>query len=341
LRKALKVKFIHEAGVDQGGVQKEFFQLLVAELFDPKFGMFEYSEEMHCYWFNKNSLESHLQFELIGIVSFDSCLLQLSDHLFELKLIGIAIYNSVILDIRFPMVTFKKLLNRSIALEDLKALYPSLYNGFKRLLEFDGDVESVYMRNFTVEYEYFGESKVYELKPGGAQISLTNQNREEYVQLYAKYVLEDSISVQFAAFKSGFELVCASPLMRMFEPEELELLVCGSQEFDFDSFEEGARYEDPYSRQTPIIQHLWKILHSFTETEKRSFLQFCTGSDRVPISGLSNLRLTISRSGGDSEILPTSHTCFNHLLLPEYSSEAKLKRKLLIAIQNARGFGLM
>jgi ubiquitin-protein ligase E3 A len=239
------------------------------------------------------------------------------------------------------MVAFKKLLNRSVSLQDLKDLYPSLYEGFKRLLEFDGDVMSVYMRNFSVEYEYFGETKIYELKPGGENIPLTNDNREEYVQLYVKYLLEDSISTQFAAFKSGFELVCASPLMKMFEPEELELLVCGSKDFDFNDFEEGTRYEEPYTRNSTIIQHLWKILHGFSDLEKRLFLQFCTGSDRVPISGLSDLRLTISRNGGDSDILPTAHTCFNHLLLPEYSSEAKLKEKLLIAIQNARGFGLM
>jgi ubiquitin-protein ligase E3 A len=239
------------------------------------------------------------------------------------------------------MVAFKKLLNEKVELKDLENLYPSLYKGFDQLLEYDGDVESAYMRTFAVEYEYFGETKVYELKPGGSQINLNNENRHEYVQLYTKYLLDDSIAVQFAAFKSGFELVCTSKLMQMFEPEELELLVCGSRDFDFNSFEEGTRYEEPYTRNTPIIQQLWKILHSFTEAEKRLFLQFCTGSDRVPISGLSNLRLTISRNGGDSEILPTSHTCFNHLLLPEYSSEAKLKAKLLIAVHNSRGFGLM
>jgi hypothetical protein len=89
------------------------------------------------------------------------------------------------------------------------------------------------MRTFAVEYEYFGETKVYELKPGGSQINLNNENRHEYVQLYTKYLLDDSIAVQFAAFKSGFELVCTSKLMQMFEPEELELLVCGSRDFDF------------------------------------------------------------------------------------------------------------
>eukprot|EP00475_Leptophrys_vorax_P026320 TRINITY_DN3705_c0_g1_i3.p1 TRINITY_DN3705_c0_g1~~TRINITY_DN3705_c0_g1_i3.p1 ORF type:complete len:493 (-),score=129.22 TRINITY_DN3705_c0_g1_i3:837-2315(-) len=68
LKKPLKVKFIGEAGIDEGGVRKEYFQLLVQQLFDPKFGMFVYNEECHTFWFNKISFESEHQFELIGIV---------------------------------------------------------------------------------------------------------------------------------------------------------------------------------------------------------------------------------------------------------------------------------
>ena len=51
LKKPLKVKFKGEPGIDAGGVQKEFFQLLVRELFDVHFGMFDYNEESRLYWF--------------------------------------------------------------------------------------------------------------------------------------------------------------------------------------------------------------------------------------------------------------------------------------------------
>jgi ubiquitin-protein ligase E3 A len=192
-----------------------------------------------------------------------------------------------------------------------------------------------------MEYEYFGEMKVDELKPGGANIHLTNDNRQEYVDLYVKYLLDTSIASQFSAFKQGFQMVCDSRLMRIFSPEELELLVCGSQVLDFNELEAGARYEEPYNKNSPIIKQFWSILQEFGDKEKRLFLQFCTGSDRVPISGLAKLRFTISRHGGDSESLPTSHTCFNHLLLPEYSSREKMKAKILVAINHATGFGLM
>ncbi len=62
---------------------------------------------------------------------------------------------------------------------------------------------------------------------------------------------------------------------------------------------------------------------------------------RSPIKGLGSLTFVISRNGPDSDRLPTAHTCFNHLLLPEYSDKEKLKRCLYTAISNAEGFGLM
>jgi HECT-domain (ubiquitin-transferase) len=74
---------------------------------------------------------------------------------------------------------------------------------------------------------------------------------------------------------------------------------------------------------------------------------FVTGSDRVPIGGLKAMKFIIQKNGNgtynihlDSELLPTSHTCFNVLLLPQYSSIAKLTDKLIKSLNNAEGFGL-
>ena len=67
---------------------------------------------------------------------------------------------------------------------------------------------------------------------------------------------------------------------------------------------------------------------------------FATGSDRAPVEGLQAVKLVISKMGGDSDHLPTSHTCFNHLLLPDYPNREALKKALLLAINHATGFGL-
>jgi ubiquitin-protein ligase E3 A len=66
----------------------------------------------------------------------------------------------------------------------------------------------------------------------------------------------------------------------------------------------------------------------------------CAGSDRAPIGGLGNMKCIIQRDGPDSDKLPTSHTCFNTLLLPEYASREKMLNRLKLAIMNAEGFGL-
>jgi hypothetical protein len=88
------------------------------------------------------------------------------------------------------------------------------------------------------------------------------------------------------------------------------------------------------------VRWFWEVLQAFSLDQKRAFLRFTTGSDRAPVGGLAKLPLLIQRAGPDTEHLPTSHTCFNSLLLPEYSSKEKLRAKLLTAIENAQGFGL-
>ena len=79
--------------------------------------------------------------------------------------------------------------------------------------------------------------------------------------------------------------------------------------------------------------------HRYLQVDlQKRFLFFCTGSDRVPIKGLGNLNFVISRNGTDESRLPSAHTCFNHLLLPEYRQKERLKTQLLKAINDTEGF---
>jgi ubiquitin-protein ligase E3 A len=103
---------------------------------------------------------------------------------------------------------------------------------------------------------------------------------------------------------------------------------------------QAARYEDGYDAKSPVIKWFWEVVHEFSEEEKKKFLAFCTGSDRVPIKGLGALTLVISKNGTDGTRLPTSHTCFNHILLPGYNDQAILKKMLTLAINHSQGFGL-
>ena len=95
-------------------------------------------------------------------------------------------------------------------MQDLKQAFPELGRGLQSLLDFEGDVEGTFLRSFDVEYDYYGELRRHELKPGGSQVAVTSDNRQEYVDLYTKWLLHDSIGNQFAAFAHGFHEVMRS-----------------------------------------------------------------------------------------------------------------------------------
>ena len=228
-----------EDGIDEGGVRKEFFLILTRKLFVPSFGMFVESPETRLLWFNPNSLETPVQFEFVGI------------------LIGLAIYNSVILDVRFPKVLYKMLLGSKPTLQDLKELDPQLGGGLQSLLDFEGDVESTFCRTFSLTFDVYGEKRTVQLKQDGEKIHVTNANREEYVDLYVEYHLEKSVQKQFEAFNKGFHNVCDDGPLSMFRyvsrsvmrlnispfynrAEELEMVICGNPVLDFDELEQTA-----------------------------------------------------------------------------------------------------
>jgi ubiquitin-protein ligase E3 A len=72
----------------------------------------------------------------------------------------------------------------------------------------------------------------------------------------------------------------------MLRPEELELIICGTQMLDFKELEKSARYDDGFEKSSETIQNLWEVVHSLTDEEKKKFLFFLTGCDRAPINGL-------------------------------------------------------
>ncbi|KAG0274903.1 putative E3 ubiquitin-protein ligase HTD2 [Linnemannia exigua] len=338
LKKQLKVKFVNEEGIDEGGVQKEFFQLAMRELIDPKYGMFTMNDESRLCWFAQSPLEDELALDEYNMVG---------------RLIGLAIYNGIILDIHFPLALYKKLalaaesqgdpnrLDEQWDLDDLMEIDPTLAKGLRQLETFEGDVLEAYDRTFQIEYESFGQTFQHDLIPDGVNIPLTNTNRIEFVKEYLKFYFTTSIAKQFNAFSEGFHLVTLGSAIQLFRPEEVEQLICGSPDLDFNALEQITQYEGGFHAKSRIIRWFWETVHAYEDKDKKRLLFFATGSDRVPIGGLGHLSFTISKNGPDSMRLPTSHTCYNTLMLCAYSSKERLQERLMTAIGNAEGFGLM
>ncbi|KER27893.1 hypothetical protein T265_05172 [Opisthorchis viverrini] len=325
LKKQLRVEFEGEQGVDEGGLSREFFQLIIEKVFDPVYGMFVANDELGTYWFNPVPLDDlDREYFLIG------------------TLLGLAIYNDIILNVCFPSVLYRKLCGKLGTFEDLEDANPDLYSGLRALLDYTGDdVEEAFGCNFVVAYQDpFGNTLYHELKPDGTNIHVTKENRQEFVDLYANFLLNESVKKSFNAFRRGFQLVVdESPLSFLFRPDEIELLVCGSRFYDFKELERVTTYED-YTVDSPVIKNFWDVVHNMTTDQQRQLLQFCTGSDRIPVGGMAKMKFTIARQGADTDRLPTAHTCFNILLLPDYPSREELERMLLLAITHCKGFGV-
>lgn len=150
--------------------------------------------------------------------------------------------------------------------------HPVLYQSLKDLLEYEGNVEDDMMITFQIsQTDLFGNPMMYDLKENGDKIPITNENRKEFVNLYSDYILNKSVEKQFKAFRRGFHMVTnESPLKYLFRPEEIELLICGSRNLDFQALEETTEYDGGYTRDSVLIREFWEIVHSFTDEQKDS-----------------------------------------------------------------------
>ncbi|XP_031610121.2 probable E3 ubiquitin-protein ligase HECTD2 [Oreochromis aureus] len=335
LKKKLRVTFVGEAGLDMGGLTKEWFLLLIRQIFHTDYGMFTYMKDSRCHWFSSWKCDNYSEFQLVG------------------TLMGLAVYNSIALDIHFPLYCYRKLLTpptvpcdqnalvgmANATLDDLQQIMPELAHGLGELLSYEGNVEEDFYLTFQVFQEEMGMVKSYNLKPGGDKIPVTKQNRKEYVQLYVDFLLNKSIYKQFAAFYHGFHSVCASDALMLLRPEEVEMLVCGSPELDMGALQKAAQYEG-YSKTDATVRCFWDVVLAFPLELQKKLLHFATGSDRVPVGGMADLNFKIAKIDVPTDWLPISHTCFNQICLPPYRTRKELKQKLTIAISNAEGFGL-
>ena len=257
-------------------------------------------------------------------------------------LFGLAIYNDVIIDVKLPKVLYKKLLGEQCNLEDLKEVDPMMYQTLKFLESTnEPNLEEAIGMGFEVEVDNFGSKEVIELKHGGADILISQKNKLEFISLFLEWKFNTSIDKFFKPFYKGFYKVADSSIFHIITSDELELIICGTQNLDFYELKKGSHCLDGYTEDSQTVKDFWEVILDFNLELKKKFLFFLTGCDRAPIKGLSSLKILIGRQGPDSNKLPSAHTCFNYLLIPDYQNKEKLKERLCLAIENSEGFGLI
>lgn len=328
----LSITFVGEEAMDAGGVAREWFTILSREIFNPNYGLFSVAGGKAC-TFHPNRM-SYVNPDHLSFFTFIG------------RIIGKALFDGHHLEAYFTRSFYKHMLRRKVSTCDMEALDPDYYRNLRWML--DNTVSQIFDGlTFTAESDDFGRIRTVELKPGGAQIAVTDENKKEYVQLMCEHKMTTSVQKQISAFLSGFHELVPPHLISLFDDKELELLISGLPEIDINDLRQNTDYHN-YTENSPQIQWFWKALGEFSTERKAWFLQFVTGTSQVPIEGFKGLigmrgpqKFSIHKAEG-GERLPTAHTCFNQLDLPEYDSEEKMAAKLIQAVNEAHeGFGFV
>ena len=348
-----------ELGMDHGGVQQEFFQVAFAEALNDSYGAFNTDPQTHMTWFQPRSLEPTYKFELLGL------------------LMSLAIYNGISLPVTFPSALYMKLLNREPdRLEDIEDGWPFLSRSLRILRDWkdtDGDVQDVVHRTYTFPVQAFGTHEEVDMASSASESSsqatpmVTNANRIQYVKDYIRHLTSISVTPQYEAFAKGFRTVVDPKWLSLFTPSALKQLVEGIPRIDTHRLERITKYENGYHANHPNIKTFWSVVHEWASTSEvsgepttpparpsqnqrgegeegqtkvRKLLEFVTASDRLPVGGEERVQFIVQMEPSDDDArLPTSMTCYGHLMLPEYPSQEVMKERLERAIEHSKGFG--
>ncbi|XP_071989633.1 E3 ubiquitin-protein ligase NEDD4-like isoform X8 [Engystomops pustulosus] len=328
LKARLWIEFESEKGLDYGGVAREWFFLLSKEMFNPYYGLFEYSAtDNYTLQINPNS----------GLCNED----HLSYFTFIGRIAGLAVFHGKLLDGFFIRPFYKMMLGKQITLKDMESVDSEYYNSLKWILE--NDPTELDLR-FCIDEENFGQTYQVDLKPNGSEMVVTNDNKREYIDLVIQWRFVNRVQKQMNAFLEGFTELIPIDLIKIFDENELELLMCGLGDVDVNDWRQHTLYKNGYCANHPVIQWYWKAVLLMDAEKRIRLLQFVTGTSRVPMNGFAELygsngpQLFTIEQWGSPDKLPRAHTCFNRLDLPPYDSFEDLREKLLMAVENAQGF---
>ncbi|XP_019355452.1 E3 ubiquitin-protein ligase HACE1 isoform X2 [Alligator mississippiensis] len=322
LKQGIAVRFHGEEGMGQG-VVREWFDILSSEIVNPDYALFTQSADGTTFQPNSNSSVN-------------------PDHLnyfrFAGQILGLALNHRQLVNIYFTRSFYKHILGIPVNYQDVASIDPEYAKNLQWIL--DNDISDLGLElTFSVETDVFGAMEEVPLKPGGASILVTQENKAEYVQLVTELRMTRAIQPQINAFLQGFHMFIPPSLIQLFDEYELELLLSGMPEIDVNDWLKNTEYTSGYERGDQVIQWFWDVVEELSQEERVLLLQFVTGSSRVPHGGFAHImggsglqNFTIAAVPYTPNLLPTSSTCINMLKLPEYPSKEILKDRLLVAL---------
>ncbi|KAL6892857.1 hypothetical protein HDV57DRAFT_507423 [Trichoderma longibrachiatum] len=357
-----------EAGIDGGGVTKEFLTSVTAEAFGNEHGGFSMFTRSRKELLYPNPTAMDVLRESLrkqGLVETDPEWREaISDLLrryeFLGRIVGKCMYEGILVDLAFagffllkwPSPSRKEENSYKGSVNDLQDMDEELYNGLLRLKNYPGDVSELGL-DFTVTDQISAPGEpvkivTRKLVPNGDEIPVTNDNRLLYISYAARHRLVVQPAPQTNAFLRGLREIIRPSWLSMFNQSELQRLVGGdSMAIDVEDLRRNTVYSGLYAigddgEEHETIKMFWNVMRGFTDAQRRDVLKYVTSTPRAPLLGFSQLnpKFAIRDGSSDQERLPSTSTCVNLLKLPVYKSEETLRKKLLYAISSGAGFDL-
>ncbi|QSS57497.1 IQ and HECT domain-containing protein [Histoplasma capsulatum var. duboisii H88] len=384
LKEPIQISFIDkfgtpEAGIDGGGVTKEFLTSVISDAFNPSEPSSLFIEnDQHLLYPNPTLIEQRkAQLRRQGVPERSPTMNAevkeiLKRYEFLGRIIGKCLYEGILADVSFAgffllkwaltggTSSARKESSYRANLNEVRDLDEGLYQGLLQLKNYPGDVED-FALNFTVTdtiavpiekpdgtIETITENITKDLKPHGSEIPVTNQNRLVYISYIARHRLQAQPYLQTNAFLQGLGTIIQPSWLSMFNQSELQTLVGGDTgEIDVADLRRNTVYSGSYvigddNQEHPTIKLFWEVLQTMTNADRQKLLKFVTSTPRAPLLGFSHLnpRFSIRDSSADEERLPSTSTCANLLKLPRYTRLDTLREKLMYAINAGAGFDL-
>ncbi|XP_055309556.1 apoptosis-resistant E3 ubiquitin protein ligase 1 isoform X2 [Sitodiplosis mosellana] len=334
-----EVTFQGEQGIDWGGLRREWFELICCALFDPRGGLF-------CSFHDKRQALVHPN-------SNRPASLKLKYFEFAGKIVGKCLYESALggsyrqmIRARFTRSFLAQLIGLRVHYKYFEQDDPDLYlSKVKYILETDLDASDNLELYFVEDvYDTSGQLvKTIELIPNGSKVRVTNETKNQYLDALAQQRLCNNVRDEVDSFLKGLNGIIPDNLLSIFDENELELLLCGTGEYSITDFRMHHIANGNSAEFRKVLGWFWTAVSNFNQTEMARLLQFTTGCSQLPPAGFQELspkfQITAAPTFGN---LPTAHTCFNQLCLPDYEKYEYFEKSLLIAIsEGTEGFGMV
>ena len=335
LYKELKINFVGEVSYDAGGILREWFTVLFKNLEGEKLNLFIVSDSQEFSYiinpFLQNTEKNLEYFNFIG------------------KLMAKALLDNITINICFNKIIYKLILHEEVTFDDLVFIDTPLYNSLKNLK--DMNIEN--LKDLELYYSIEQKDKndnlhSFDLIYDGNKIPV--KNIDDYIKKRIDFMISQII-IFCEEIRKSLNNIIPMKVLEIFTADELELIINGKPYIDLDEWKTYTEYREPYNKNSKVIIWFWEIMKNLSQKQLSNFLQFSTGSGRVPINGFAELesnrgnisRFTIIKSNyvSKNKNYIKAHTCFNRIELPEFPNKNLLKEAVdFVSNCEILGFGI-